>query len=124
MGKPKILIIDDEPDFQDILRQVLEPAGYALLSALDGPSGLALMRRERPDLIVLDVNLPLQDGYAVCREIRGDDEFADIPIVMITIRGRDAEIISGLECGADDYLAKPFKPRELTTRIRNLLRRS
>ena len=83
-----------------------------------------MLRRERPDLVVLDLNLPGMDGYAVCREIRADDEFADLPIVMITIRGRDAEIIQGLECGADDYLPKPFKARELANRIRNLLRRA
>ena len=121
---PKILVIDDEPDFQDIIRQVLEPEGYALLQALDGAAGLEMLRRERPDLVVLDLNLPGKDGYAVCREIRSDEEFADTPIVMITIRGRDAEIIQGLECGADDYLPKPFKPRELANRIRNLLRRA
>ncbi len=124
MEKPKILVIDDEPDFQDIIRQALEPEGYELLQALEGTSGLEMLRRERPDLVVLDLNLPGMDGYAVCREIRADDEFADLPIVMITIRGRDAEIIQGLECGADDYLPKPFKARELANRIRNLLRRA
>ena len=124
MKKPKILIVDDEDDFHDILRQILEPAGYEVISAADGVAGLAEMRRSRPDLMLLDVNMPLKDGYGVCKEVRADEEFADLPILMLTIRHQDAEVTKGLALGADDYLAKPFDPAELMTRIRNLLRRA
>ncbi len=124
MKRQRILLIDDEEDFHDILRQILEPAGYELTGATDGDSGIRLMRRRRPDLLILDVNMPLKDGNAVCREVRADPQFADLPILMLTIRRLDAEIVTGLESGADDYLVKPFKPRELQSRVRNLLRRS
>lgn len=124
MDKPKILVIDDEEDFHDILRQVLQPAGYEILSAFDGAAGLKLLRLKRPDLLILDVNMPVKDGYSVCSDVRADPEFADMPILMLTIRRQDGEIVKGLDCGADDYLVKPFSPEELKTRLRNLLRRA
>lgn len=124
MPKRRILLIDDEEDFHNIIRQVLSPLGYELLSALDGASGLRGLRKERPELVILDVNMPFKDGYAVCREIRSDPEFADLPILMLTIRNRDEEIMRGLDCGADSYLTKPFEPRVLAARIENLLRRA
>ena len=120
----KILVVDDEEDFQDILRQILEPAGYAVVTAGDGAAGLEAMRRERPDLMILDVNMPLKDGYAVCRELRADPDFAELPVLMLTIRNADREIVQGLDCGADDYLTKPFKAAELKARIRHLLERA
>lgn len=124
MKKSKILVIDDEDDFQDIIRQILEPAGYEVISAGAGAAGLQSMRQDRPDLVVLDINMPIQDGYAVCREIRASDQFANMPILMLTIRNSDAEIIRGLDQGADDYLAKPFDHGELKTRIQHLLDRA
>lgn len=122
MKPPRILLIDDEDDFHDIIRQILTPQGYQILSAYDGKEGLAAIRRERPDLVLLDVNMPLMDGYAVCRQARVEPEIADIPILMLTIRRRDEEIISGLDGGADGYLVKPFEPEELLARIRGLLK--
>ena len=124
MDKTRVLVVDDEEDFQNILRQVLEPAGFSVSCAGDGVRGLEAMRREKPDLMILDVNMPELDGYAVCREARADPEFLDLPILMLTIRRQDAEITKGLELGADDYLSKPFKPDELLARVRSLLRRA
>jgi DNA-binding response OmpR family regulator len=124
MKKPKILVVDDEEDFHHILRQVLEPAGYEVVSAADGAQGLEAARRERPDALILDVNMPVKDGYAVCQELRGDPELAELPVLMLTIRNQDAAVIEGLDRGADDYLTKPFSSRELLSRLRNLLQRS
>ncbi len=124
MPKIKILLIDDEEDFHNIVRQVLAPLDYEFLSAFDGPSGLLALKKERPALVLLDVNMPFKDGYAVCRDIRSNPEFADIPVLMLTIRSSDEEIVRGLDCGADGYLAKPFEPRVLAARLANLLLRS
>lgn len=120
----RILVVDDEPDFLDIVRQVLEARGYGVASAADGAAGMAALRADRPDLVILDVNMPVMSGYDVCREIRADPALSDLPVVMLTIRNRDQEIVEGLDCGADEYMAKPFEPRELIARIRNLLERS
>lgn len=122
--KKKILVVDDEEDFQDIIRQVLEPAGYHVDGAGDGAACLAALRQHGPDLVILDVNMPIKDGYAVCREIRADPKFCDVPVLMLTIRNRDKEIMQGLDCGADDYLTKPFRSQELLARIHNLLKRA
>lgn len=123
MPKTRILLIDDEEDFHSIIRQILTPLGYKLLSALDGASGLRVLRLERPELVILDVNMPFKDGYTVCREIRSDPELADLPVLMLTIRSCDEEIMRGLDCGADDYLTKPFEREVLASRVGNLLRR-
>lgn len=124
MPGAKILVIDDEEDFHAILRQWLEPGGYQVVSALDGIAGLERMRRDAPDIVILDVNMPLKDGFAVCRDIRADPQLAGVPVLMLTIRSRDAEIMNGLDGGADDYLTKPFDPQVLLSRIRNLLQRA
>ena len=119
--KKKILIIEDEDDFQDILNQFLEPAGYDLAFASDGESALRFLARNPIDLIIADVNLPIKDGYATCREIRANPHWRNIPILMLTIRSRDEEIARGLDIGADDYMTKPVDPLELGARIRKLL---
>lgn len=124
MSKTKVLVVDDEEDFQDIVRHILERAGYEVVVAGDGGEGLAALRREKPDLLILDINMPLKDGYVLCREARAMSEFAELPILMLTIRNRDEEIVRGMDVGADAYLAKPFDPGELLARLRTLLKRS
>jgi len=116
-----ILIIEDEPELVKVLRSYLEQAGFSVLSAGRGDSGLALWEQKRPDLVVLDLNLPGMDGLDVARAIR---RRGDTPILMLTARVEEADQLVGLELGADDYVTKPFSPRIVTARIRALLRRS
>ncbi|MBI4422154.1 MAG: response regulator [Elusimicrobia bacterium] len=121
---PKILLVDDEEDFHSIVRQVLEPLGYEIASAMDGEAGLERMRGDPPDLVLLDVNMPFKDGFAVCREIRATPQLAALPVILLTIRRLDHEVVMGLDTGADDYLTKPCEPAVLATRIERLLERS
>ncbi len=116
----RILIIEDEEGIIQLVRLYLEEAGAEVLAATDGVTGLELHVRERPDLIILDVMLPGLDGWEVCRRIR---EVATTPIVMLTARALEGHRIRGLDLGADDYVTKPFSPRELVSRIRAILRR-
>jgi DNA-binding response OmpR family regulator len=116
-----ILVIDDEPQIADICRDYLTAAGFAVLVAQDGVKGLALARKERPDLVVLDLMLPGMDGLDVCRELRRESA---LPIIMLTARVDESDKLIGLELGADDYLTKPFSPRELVARVRTVLRRA
>jgi DNA-binding response OmpR family regulator len=116
-----ILVVDDEPKIATLARDYLEHAGFAVLTAGDGPSALASIRQRRPDLVVLDLGLPGLDGLDVTRELRRD---SNIPIVMLTARDDELDKLLGLELGADDYLTKPFSPRELVARVRAVLRRS
>jgi DNA-binding response OmpR family regulator len=116
-----ILVIDDEPKIADLCRDYLVAAGYDVLTAEDGAKGLALARRERPDLVVLDLMLPGMDGLDVCRELRRE---SSVPIIMLTARVEESDKLVGLELGADDYLTKPFSPRELVARVRTVLRRA
>lgn len=117
----KILIVDDERPIADILAYNLERAGYQVVVAHDGRQALQLVARERPDLIVLDIMLPELDGLAVCREIR---QTSQVPILMLTAREEEVDRVVGLELGADDYVTKPFSPRELLARVRAILRRA
>jgi len=116
-----VLVIDDEPKIADLCRDYLRAAGYGVLTAGDGPEGLALARREHPDLVVLDLMLPGMDGLDVCRALRRD---GSVPIIMLTARVDESDRLVGLELGADDYLTKPFSPRELVARVRTVLRRA
>ncbi|NQU29655.1 MAG: response regulator transcription factor [Anaerolineae bacterium] len=116
-----ILIVEDEPKVARLARDYLEKNGYRVLVAGDGDSGLAMARREKPDLLVLDLMLPGMDGLDVCRAIRRD---SDLPIIMLTARAEETDRLIGLELGADDYISKPFSPRELVARVRALLRRA
>ena len=116
-----VLVIDDEPKISDLCRDYLRAAGFNVLTAGDGPQGLALARRERPDLVVLDLMLPGMDGLDVCRELRRE---GSVPIIMLTARADESDRLVGLELGADDYLTKPFSPRELVARVRTVLRRA
>jgi len=116
----KILVIDDEPKIVEICRDYLKAAGYEVTSAEDGLRGLAAIRRERPDLIVLDLMLPGIDGLELCRQLRRE---SSVPVIMLTARVDETDKLIGLELGADDYITKPFSPRELVARVRTVLRR-
>jgi two-component system alkaline phosphatase synthesis response regulator PhoP len=115
-----ILIIEDEPKVSTLARDYLEQAGFRVLLASDGTTGLVITRREHPELIVLDLMLPGMDGLDVCRVLRRE---SDVPIIMLTARSEETDRLIGLELGADDYITKPFSPRELVARVRALLRR-
>src|SRR5438552_5501474 len=117
----KILIIEDEATIAQLIRLYLEQANYQVLTAGDGVAGLELHARERPDLVILDLMLPVMDGMEVCRRIRA---WANTPILMLTARQGEEDRIAGLELGADDYLVKPFSPRELVSRVKAILRRT
>src|SRR5437660_12176898 len=116
----KILIIEDEEGIIHLLKLYLKDAGYDVVVAKDGADGLALHARERPDLVILDIMLPALDGFEVCRRIRS---WSKTPILMLTARVAEDDRIAGLDLGADDYLTKPFSPRELVSRVRAILRR-
>ena len=116
-----ILIVDDEPKIVKLARDYLERAGFRVTTAADGPTALAIARTDRPDLIVLDLNLPGMDGLDVCRRLRRE---SDVPIIMLTARVDETDRLIGLELGADDYIVKPFSPRELVARVRAVLRRA
>ena len=116
----KILVIEDDPDIVEICRDYLKAAGYEVITATDGVKGLTAARREKPDLVVLDLNLPEMDGLDVCRHLRRESE---LPIIMLTARVDETDKLIGLEIGADDYMTKPFSPRELIARVRVVLRR-
>src|SRR3989454_692165 len=116
----KILIIEDEEGIIHLLNLYLRDAGYNVVVARDGADGLALHAREHPDLVILDIMLPAIDGFEVCRRIRS---WSKTPILMLTARGDEDDRIQGLELGADDYLVKPFSPREVVSRVRAILRR-
>lgn len=117
----KILVIEDEDGIIHLINLYLKDAGFTVVVAKDGADGLALHAREHPDLVILDIMLPAIDGFEVCRRIRA---WSNTPILMLTARGDEENRISGLELGADDYLVKPFSPRELVSRVRAILRRT
>jgi two-component system response regulator ResD len=116
-----VLVVDDEPIVREVVVRYLEREGYATLETGDGDDARALVERESPDLVVLDVMLPGTDGLELCRWIRSRSE---LPVIMLTARGEEADRIVGLELGADDYVTKPFSPRELAARVRTVLRRT
>ena len=117
----KILVVDDELEIVKVVRAYLEQSGFRVITASDGEQALAVFRHEQPDLIVLDLNLPKLDGLDVCRAIRRD---SNVPIIMLTARVEETDRLIGLEIGADDYITKPFSPREVVARVRTVLRRS
>ena len=124
MAKYKILVVDDEHDFVDLIRLVLKKEKYDVFVAYTGEDGIKIVEEEKPDLVVLDLNLPGIDGYEVCRRIRQKFSFQEVAVLMLTVRTLEQDYISGFTCGSDDYMIKPFEPRELLARIRNLLRRA
>lgn len=121
MVEATVLVADDERDITDVCRRYLEREGYTVLIANDGNEALALWEAHQPELVILDLMMPGKSGWEVCTAIRHQEE---VPIIMLTARGEESDRILGLTLGADDYLTKPFSPRELVLRVRNLLRRS
>jgi len=119
-----ILVVDDDRQIARLVRSYLEQAGYEVAVAYEGDEAMQSIRSEKPDLIVLDLMLPGKDGWEITRIIRGDQALAAIPIIMLTARVEDTDKIVGLELGADDYIAKPFNPREVVARVRAVLRRA
>jgi two-component system alkaline phosphatase synthesis response regulator PhoP len=120
-----VLIVDDEPQIVEVLQDYFTQSGFRVLSARDGPSAFSILRAERPDLVVLDLMLPGgMDGFDICRRLRQDPALAEIPIVMLTARGEETDRLIGLELGADDYVVKPFSPREVVARVKSVLRRT
>ena len=116
-----VLVVDDEPKIVQLARDYLEHAGFAVLTARDGKTALAGVRSAKPDLVILDLGLPGMDGLDVTRAVRKD---SNVPIVMLTARGEESDKLVGLELGADDYITKPFSPKELVARVRAVLRRA
>ncbi len=123
MSKETILIVDDEEDILELLKFNLRCEGYNILQAMTGEEAIKIARRSSPDLMVLDLMLPGIDGLEVTRHLKNNDLTMDIPIVMLTAKGEESDIVTGLELGANDYMSKPFSPRELQARIRAILRR-
>ena len=117
----KILVVDDEPQIVTILKAYLEKAGFDVVTAEDGLAAMAVYRAEKPDFMILDLNLPGMDGLDICRTVRRE---ADTPILMLTARVEETDKLIGLEIGADDYVVKPFSPKEVVARVRTILRRS
>jgi len=115
-----VLVVDDEPQIVQLVRDYLEHGGFSVLSAADGPTALRVARTQRPDLVILDLGLPGLDGLDVTRSLRRE---GGVPIIMLTARGDESDKLVGLELGADDYLTKPFSPKELVARVRAVLRR-
>jgi two-component system alkaline phosphatase synthesis response regulator PhoP len=120
-GREHILVVDDEPAIQELVRFTLEREGFRVTGASDGWEALLVARRERPDLVVLDLMLPGLSGEEVCRALRAE---MDVPVLMLTARKEESDRVHGLELGADDYVTKPFSPRELAARVRAILRRT
>jgi two-component system, OmpR family, alkaline phosphatase synthesis response regulator PhoP len=123
MPKEHILIVDDEKDILELIQYNLTREGYRVSTAADGEEALDKVGADRPDLILLDLMLPGIDGFDVCRRLKSDPLTRSIPVVMVTAKGEDADIVTGLELGADDYIIKPFSPRILLARVRAVLRR-
>lgn len=117
----KALIVDDDRVLADVVAFTLRREGFEVIQAYDGPTAIRRWSAEQPDIIILDVNMPTMDGFAVCRHIR---ERADTPIILLTVRGEEDDIVKGLEIGADDYIVKPFSPRQLVARASAVLRRA
>ncbi len=123
MPKEKILVVDDEEDILELVRYNLAKEGFNVLCASTGEEGLNAAKSKLPDLIILDLMLPGIDGLDVARGLKSEKNTKDIPVIMLTAKGEEADIVTGLELGADDYISKPFSPRILTARVRAILRR-
>ena len=123
MAKERILVVDDEEDILELVRFNLAREGYPVICTTSGEETLKIVQREHPDLVVLDLMLPGIDGLDVAKALKNDPKTRDIPIIMLTAKGEEADIVTGLELGADDYLTKPFSPRILVARVRAVLRR-
>jgi DNA-binding response OmpR family regulator len=118
----KILLVDDEPDLVEMVKMRLEVAGYEAITAYDGQEGLDKARKEKPDLIILDLMLPKMDGYKVCTMLKRDQRYMKIPIILFTARAQESDQKLGKEVGADAYITKPFEPQTLLSKIKELLK--
>ena len=123
MKNAKISVIEDEADILEVIEYSLSKEGFRVCTALDGEEGLDLVKKELPDLVVLDLMLPGLDGIEICRKLKSDSATRSISIIMVTAKGEESDIVLGLGIGADDYVVKPFSPRELTARVKSVLRR-
>ena len=123
MAKSLILVVDDDENIVELIQYNLTRSGYDVITAGDGQAALAAARKQLPDLVLLDLMLPGIDGLDVCRELKSDEATRGIPVIMLTARGEEADIVSGLEMGADDYIPKPFSPRVVMARVKAVLRR-
>jgi phosphate regulon transcriptional regulator PhoB len=121
--RQRIVIIEDEPDIVEMVRYNFRKAGFEVESFGRGREGLEALRRNPPDLLLLDIMLPDEDGLSICRQLRAEERLRDLPVVFLTARGEEIDRIVGLEIGADDYVVKPFSPRELVARVKAILRR-
>jgi DNA-binding response OmpR family regulator len=124
MAKPRVLIVEDEPNIVLSLEFLLQREGYDTAVAADGEEALALARRLRPDVVLLDVMMPRRNGYDVCRAIRGDPDLAATPVIMVSAKGQEVEVLKGLELGASAYITKPFGNAEILEAIRAVLPRA
>ncbi len=123
MAAERVLVIEDDEDIQELVQFNLAKDGFKVVCRSTGESGLKSIEKQLPDLVLLDLMLPGVDGLAVCRRLRSDEQTQDVPIIMLTAKGTESDIVAGLEIGADDYITKPFSPRILAARIRTVLRR-
>ena len=123
MAKPKILVIEDEPDILEVIQYNLEREGHKVVVCRNGEQGLSRIRTDNPDLVILDLMLPGMDGVEVCRQVKADPVTRSIPLIMVTAKSEESDIVLGLGIGADDYITKPFSPRELVARVKVVLRR-
>lgn len=123
MSRERVLVIEDEEDIAELIRYNLEREGYQISLAASGEIGVKMARNDMPDLIILDLMLPGLDGLDVCKVLKGDSKTKEIPVVIVTAKGEESDIVTGLEVGADDYLTKPFSPKVLIARIRSVMRR-
>jgi len=121
--REKIVVIEDEADILEVLQYNLKREGYTVVPSRDGEDGLASVRRENPDLVLLDLMLPGLDGLEVCKRLQADPITANVPVIMVTAKGEESDVVSGLQIGADDYVTKPFSPKELLARVKAVLRR-
>lgn len=124
MSSEKIMVIEDEPDIVEVITYNLSREGYEVLSATNGEEGLRRVREETPDLVLLDLMLPGIDGVELCRELKSEPKTRGVPIIMVTAKGDESDVVLGLGVGADDYIKKPFSPKELVARVRAVLRRA
>lgn len=124
MANEHILVVDDEEDILELVEYNLKKNGYRVTGVVSGEDALSAARSQSPDVIVLDLMLPGMDGLEVCKILKNDSELGHVPIIMLTAKGEEADIVTGLELGADDYVTKPFSPRVLTARVRTALRRT
>jgi len=120
---PLIVIIEDEPDILELLGYTLRREGFDVMTSSSGETGLNLVRKQKPDLVLLDLMLPQKDGLEVCRELKASENTKHIPIIMVSAKSEESDIVLGLGMNADDYICKPFSPRELVARVRTVLRR-